>query len=294
MSVAPPPDVEDQPRVRLHIALGVFALLVVAGGQALLDPALPIDLLYVLPVAVLALVGGRRLGMAAALVAALLRSVLESAGGHAYAHPALTVLAFLLGAVVYVLTAWFAAEITSAARRARASTLMDPLTGLGNRRFFEDIAERELNRSRRYGRPVALAYINIDDFRSVNEERGHAAGDALLRRVAQELPSGIRRSDIVARVGGDEFAILLPETPPQGAEVAMGKLRERLRGLVREWGYDVGFSIGVATSVDGATPLKALISAADATMYAAKRTGSGLVVGDASLPPAAADAATEG
>src|SRR5690606_27146480 len=125
----------------------------------------------------------------------------------------------LLAVLVYVLTAWFAAEITTAARRARASALTDPLTSLGIRRCFEDVGERELTLSRRCGRPVALAVINIVNFRSVNEERGHAAGDALLRLVGEELPSGIRRSDIVARLGGDVFAILFPETPAEGAEV---------------------------------------------------------------------------
>lgn len=273
-----------EPRSRLHLVLGLFTLLVVAAAQAVLDPSLPVDLLYVLPVAVVAMAGGRPIGVLSAVVAAVLRSGLEFWTGHSYAHPALAVVAFLLALLVYVMTAWFAAEITSAAVRARASALTDPLTGLGNRGFFEDIAERELNRSRRYGRPLALAFINIDNFRSVNEERGHAAGDALLRRIAEELPAGIRRSDIVGRMGGDVFAILLPETPPQGAEVAMGKLRERLRALIREDGYDVGVSVGVATFEEGATTLKALMSAADATMYAAKRTGQGLVVGDARLP----------
>ena len=284
MSERPAYPVQQQARAGLHILLGIFALLVVAAGQAALDPALPIDLLYVLPVAVIAMVGGRPLGVGAGMIATVLRSAIEAWSGAAPAQPAFVVLAFVLGALVYVLTAWFAADITTAALHARASALADPLTGLGNRRFFEDMAERELNRSRRYHRPLALAYIDIDNFRSVNDERGHAAGDALLRRVAEELPSGIRRSDIVARVGGDEFVILLPETPPEGAETAMRKLRDRLRAIAREDGYDIGFSIGVATSGEGATTLKALMSAADATMYTAKRTGQGLVIGDASLP----------
>ncbi|HEU5210808.1 MAG TPA: GGDEF domain-containing protein [Longimicrobiales bacterium] len=293
MSAISAGEIEERRRSRLHVALGIFTLIVVAAAQALLDPALPLDLLFVLPVAVIAMAGGRPLGVTSGVAAAVLRSLVELWRGPGHEHPAIAVLSFLLGALVYMLTAWFAAEITTAALRARASALTDPLTGLGNRRFFEDVAERELNRSQRYARPLALAFINIDDFRSVNEERGHAAGDALLRRVAQELPSGIRRSDIVARLGGDVFAVLLPETPAEGAEVAMGKLRERLRATAREGGFDVRFSVGVATLDTGATTLKALMSAADATMYAAKRTGQGLVVGDASLPVTQVDAAAD-
>src|SRR5690606_33381932 len=172
VSTIPPAAVDEGRRARLHVALGGFTLLVVAGVQALLDPALPIDLLYVLPVAVIALAGGRPMGVAAGVLAAVLRSVVETWSGVASVHPAMALLSFLLAVLVYVLTAWFAAEITTAAQRARASALTDPLTGLGNRRYFEDVAERELNRSRRYGRPLALAFINIVNFRSVNEERG--------------------------------------------------------------------------------------------------------------------------
>src|SRR5690606_42053685 len=108
-----------------------------------------------------------------------------------------------------------------------------------------------------------------------------------------ELPCGVRRSDIVARLGGDVFAFLFPETPAEGAEVALGKLRERLLVLARDGGYDVGFSVGVAVSETGATTVKALLSAADATVYAAKRTGRGLVVGDASLPAAGREVGAE-
>ena len=274
----------DEQRQRLQLVAGLVTLGVVAIAQMLLDPALPIDLLYVVPVVVVAATGGWRAGLLTAVLAACLRTLGEHRSGVTYPEPAFAVLAWCLAALVYALAAWFAAEVTAAAVREREQAMTDPLTGLGNRRFFEDVAEHEMNRSRRYRRPLALAYVDVDRFKQINDERGHAAGDALLRMIAAEIPSGLRRSDVVARIGGDEFAILLPETPAPGAEVAMQKLRERLLAMARAADYDVEFSVGIATCEDGTTTLKALLSAADATMYAAKRTGHGLVLGDARLP----------
>jgi diguanylate cyclase (GGDEF)-like protein len=276
--------VHDVQRSRWQLVLGMVTLVVVAVAQLVLDPALPMDLLYVVPVMAVAAAGGRRPGLVAAALAALLGAAVETRLGAAYDHPAYAVLAFGLALLVYASAAWFAAEVTTAAVREREQALTDPLTGLGNRRYFEGVAEHELNRSRRYGRPLALAYVDIDRFKQVNDEQGHAAGDALLRCIAAELPLGLRRSDVVARIGGDEFAILLPETPATGAETALRKLRERLQTMCEDAGYDVEFSVGIATCEDGSTTVKALLGAADATMYAAKRTGAGLVVGDARLP----------
>ncbi|MGH7444424.1 MAG: GGDEF domain-containing protein, partial [Longimicrobiales bacterium] len=267
------PAQREPDRDRVYVGIGLATLLIVAAAQTLLDPALPIDLLYVVPVVVVATAGGWRLGLLTAVLAAFLRAVAERQTGIRYDQPALAAVAFALAVLVYSLAAWFAAEVTAAAVREREQALTDPLTGLGNRRFFEDVAELEMNRSRRYQRPLALAYVDVDRFKQVNDERGHAAGDALLRMIAAEIPSGLRRSDVVARIGGDEFAILLPETPPAGAEVALQKLRERLKSRADAAGYDVEFSVGIATCEDGTTTLKALLSAADATMYAAKRTG---------------------
>src|SRR5690606_24646443 len=210
------PGVEERARSRLYAALGFFTIGVVAGAQALLDPALPIDLLYVVPVAVIAMTGGRPSGLVAAAAAAVIRSAVESWSGAGPSHAALVVLGFVLGALVYGLSAWFAAEITSAAARARAHALTDPLTGLGNRRFFEGGAGPELDRPWVHRRARALADTHFDRFVQVNGGRGHGAGVGLLRMIADEIPSGLRRSDLVARVGCDEFAILLPETPGSG------------------------------------------------------------------------------
>ena len=144
--------------------------------------------------------------------------------------------------------------------RLAAST--DPLTGLLNRRAFGEHFGRELARARRSGEPFAALLIDVDRFKELNDRDGHAAGDAALVALAGELTGALREVDTLARIGGDEFAVLLPDTGPEAARATA----ERLTGMTT-----VAISIGTAVyGVDGHTSAE-LARAADAALYAAKR-----------------------
>ena len=148
----------------------------------------------------------------------------------------------------------------------------DPLTGLRNRRFFDERLTEELARARREpGRPLSLLVLDIDDFKSVNDRHGHPAGDALLRWFGGFLRHELRDFDLRCRIGGDEFAILLPETPRDGAMAIVSRLQRRLAAENRRRRLPVSVSVGVATAADGACRPNELLAAADAAMYRAKR-----------------------
>ena len=149
----------------------------------------------------------------------------------------------------------------------------DPLTGLLNRRAFEELLELELERAIRTGRPVSVIVGDVDGFRAVNEREGHAAGDAALQSIARNLLKWKRRIDIPARVGGEEFALLLPETDERGALIVAERLRRATHRSFAEAPVDVTFSFGVATAPGCASDALGLLRAADRATSAAKDLG---------------------
>jgi diguanylate cyclase (GGDEF)-like protein len=147
----------------------------------------------------------------------------------------------------------------------------DWLTGLYNHRFFHERLRDELDRAQRYRRPVSLILFDLDDFKLLNDVHGHQEGDLVLRRVAVAAREDLRTSDVACRVGGEEFAILLPEASKDAARVAADRLCERVRDLPGN--RPVTVSCGVATFPGDASNPKELVAAADAALYAAKARG---------------------
>jgi diguanylate cyclase (GGDEF)-like protein len=159
------------------------------------------------------------------------------------------------------------------------ATRIEPKTGLFNMRHFTSVLTQELERARRFERPLALLMIDVDHLRDVNTRHGHMAGDRALKAVARAIGLVTRQYDVAARFGGDEFCVLLPETELQGALV----VAERIRALVEETARDpeVTVSVGVATNRGGRTTPDELLALADRAAYRAKFSGRNTVA----VPP---------
>jgi diguanylate cyclase (GGDEF)-like protein len=160
--------------------------------------------------------------------------------------------------------------------KVRMLSLTDEFTGLPNRRAFMRRLDDEIGRSQRYGTPLALVMIDLDGFKSINDTRGHAAGDEVLRCYSNEVLSVFRHHDMVARYGGEEFSVLLPNTAGEDALSAMRKVQGRVASILCEYeGHKLKlptFSAGLTLYVPGESPT-ALIDRADRALYAAKRQG---------------------
>lgn len=232
-------------------------------------------LLLIFPVALLAWFGGVWAGRAGALIGAGVQAALGSLWATTPESAGLDGLGFVVTAATLLLLAEAIPPLRESARHHREQSQRDPLTGLGNRRYFRELAAVELHRTRRYRRPLSLIYLDVDGFERVNEKEGYAAGDAILSAMGTVLTSSFRASDVVARIAGDEFALMLPETSGQGAQVVAQKLRERLADAVKGTGRPITFSVAIIGFEDGAVSLDPVLQQADAAMLEAKRAGPG-------------------
>lgn len=260
--------------------LAALALIVCVGlADFLTGTDISLMLFYLAPIAFgtwyVHLRGGLFLAASAALVSTAGDALHRLAAG----EDELPVSVLAWNGVVQVGTS-VALVLMLAALRARleAEELLartDALTGIANRRAFLEAAELELERTRRHGRPLTVAYVDCDDLKRLNDRRGHAAGDALLVVAARTLRGATRAVDHVARLGGDEFGLLLPETDGAEAKALLSRLRSALLAASDRHAPGVGFSLGGATFLSPPASVEELMARADELMYAAKREEKG-------------------
>jgi diguanylate cyclase (GGDEF)-like protein len=158
-------------------------------------------------------------------------------------------------------------------RQEKEYSRIDFLTGIRNRRYFIELVNMEISRTRRYERPFTVVCIDLDNFKTVNDCFGHSTGDILLRLVARTLQQNIRVTDTVARLGGDEFAILLPETGRNVAEVILQKVQKINLDIMQRHGWPVTLSIGVVTFTSPPSTVDEALRISDQLMYTAKNNG---------------------
>jgi diguanylate cyclase (GGDEF)-like protein len=162
-------------------------------------------------------------------------------------------------------------------RDARRLADLDALTGLHNRRYFHETLAREVARAHRYGRQLALVVFDLDNFKAVNDRIGHLGGDAVLAEIAERIRDVVRSADIACRVGGDEFAVILPESSTSDADQLYHRLRGAVSARVVGQAGRLLLSAGIAEIAAGDDP-KTFFERADEALYQAKERGKGQVV----------------
>ena len=275
-------------------ALSALGVAVVAALDFVSGVEIRVYPLYYLPIAFAAWYIGREWTVAiAALCTASWITSNYYAGMH-YSAPAIWAFNACMHLVSFLVVGLLLAQLKTALSHERELSRTDPLTALLNVRAFHEEARRVLSEARRKGRPVTVAYLDLDDFKSINERLGHHGGDETLRRVATAIRRSTRISDLAARVGGDEFVLVFPETGMDAARVALDRLRAALAQMVGETGPFVTASIGAVVFEAIPVSVEEMVREADQWMYRAKAAGQDRVLLEAGGPARAPVSAAGG
>ena len=268
-------DKQEKPYGTLVIGLILIAVVGLIDWQ--IGYEIGFSVFYVLPIALVTWYTNSYFGFAASVLSALAWAAADLATGHVYSSTLIPVWNALIRVLFFVLITMLLAALRQALRREAELARIDYLTGAYNSRFFYELTQMELQRFQRYRRPFTMAYIDLDNFKTVNDQFGHSIGDQVLRMVVSTIKSHIRRTDILSRLGGDEFALLLPETGQESARIVLSSIQISMLEKMQDNRWPVTFSIGVITCQVAPSTIDEIVKIADELMYQVKGEGKNAV-----------------
>lgn len=254
------------------LILGVLGVAAAGAVDFVSGVGLQVIPLYFVPVGFVSWRLGRRAGLAFGVLSAAVVQASNGFGGLDRAGTLVQAWNSCMGLAAFLAVAFLVAALRERRERERDLERSDPLTGLANGNAFRERAALEVARTRRWHRPLTLAYLVLDDLEAVNAEFGQAVGDEVLRTVAVALRSAIRSTDLAARIEGDRFTLLFPETDKPGARVVLETVLGRLHQDLIRAGWPVTASVGSVTTIEP-TSTESLLRQADRVLYEVMKTG---------------------
>jgi diguanylate cyclase (GGDEF)-like protein len=261
----------------LRIVLKSLLVLLIGLAEYVTGDEISLSIFYLIPVALTAWIDGKYAGGLVSVICGFVWIAADMASGHVYSKLWIPFWNMAVRVGFFIIISIVLAKLKFALVREQEMARTDALTNIGNLRHFMELMERESERCRRISRPLTVAYFDLDNFKKLNDQKGHAAGDALLREVGRTLKQTLRGADVLGRLGGDEFGILLPEADYEQASVALLRVKNALERLAREFNCSVTFSIGAVTFQPPDSSVEVMIRAADDLMYQVKQEGKGAI-----------------
>jgi diguanylate cyclase (GGDEF)-like protein len=249
------------------VFVGLLGLLDYLTGNDIL-----FSLFYFVPIVLVTLAVSLKFGLFVSFLSAITLLIAEVTTGYSYSHPIIFLLNTLIRTVFYAFVAYLVSALYKLQKEERLAARTDFVTGAVNARYFNELLQMEVERIRRYPHPITVVFIDIDNFKLVNDLFGHKMGDEVLRCIASELKSQLRSTDCIARLGGDEFALLLPSARQTDAEVAISKVHNHLRAEMKRRNLPITFSMGAVTCAVPPYSAEQIINMADELMYEVKNS----------------------
>ncbi|HZG53079.1 MAG TPA: diguanylate cyclase [Pyrinomonadaceae bacterium] len=259
------------------IILGLLLVVLQSVINYLTGPGIAFYIFYLLPISLVAWLVGRRAAVFVSFASASGYLFTEQMNGHFDARSFIPYFNLLAQLAAFLFVTYFVSALRRSHNHQRELARTDDLTGVINRRSFFEASQQEINRARRHRHPFTVAYMDVDDFKLINDNYGHSIGDMVLRSVSQTIKHNIREIDVVARLGGDEFVILMPETGEAAAEAVVARVHQNIMKTMREYGWPITFSIGVVTWTTPPRTVDIMIKQADEAMYEVKNGGKNRV-----------------
>jgi len=256
-----------------YIAAILAVVLIWAINFYYTGPEMEFSLMYLIPVAWITWRTGRTGGAILAIVSTVVWTSMDSLHNAFFGYSVLTYLNVASKAALFMSFVFVLAKLKDALHHEAELSRTDRLTGIANRRAFLENLEREIKRTQRDILPITVVYIDVDDFKTINDTLGHHKGDEHLLLVAETISGQLRSTDTIARMGGDEFAILLPEQGYDDSNIVIEKIRKKVEEINPKSSVKVTLSIGVVTYLYPPDTTDEIIKFADSLMYIVKESG---------------------
>jgi len=236
------------------------------------------SIFYLIPISIAVIYSNRKTALIISVISAALWLLVDLSSGNEYSNMLAPFWNGTMRLGYFSLHTVISSKALELFQETKNMSLIDPLTNIANWRFFQETLKRELDKSRRTGFPLTLVYIDLDNFKKMNDTFGHNAGDDLLKLIATKITAPIRTTDLLARLGGDEFALLLPETDHKSAKLIVDRIHSELSEVFSRKNYPVTLSMGVVVYKKFDLSIKEMVGKADNLMYQVKENGKNSVL----------------
>ena len=261
----------------LWLIIGFLLTILVGMLDWVTGPEISFSLFYLVPIVLVSWYCGRNTGIVISLFSAMAWFLSDYLNQQTYSNEIIRYWNTGIRLGFFLIVTFLVARLKLALLAERELAQIDALTGVTNSRHFHIIVENELSRSLRFQNPLTIVYIDLDNFKYVNDRYGHDVGDRVIHLAARTMKQSIRNMDSIGRLGGDEFAILLPETNQENASKAVNRIQQNLLAVMHDSNWPVTFSIGVFTCENFECDANQLFKEADNLMYLAKNQGKNAI-----------------